>query len=58
LTVGCLKNGSNLSAFEAINDDRESTIGIRQCKYLSKPVVQVHRAIQKRTTGTSTLFNR
>jgi transposase-like protein len=42
------KSGANVSALEAINDDREMPIKIRQCEYLKNVVEQDHRAIQRR----------
>ena len=43
------KSGANLAALEAINDDRETPIRIRQSKYLNNLVEQDHRAIKRRT---------
>jgi len=48
-TVTIDKNGANLAALEAINDDRETPIKIRQSKYLNNLVEQDHRAIKRRT---------
>ncbi|OUL89850.1 DDE-type integrase/transposase/recombinase, partial [Paraburkholderia hospita] len=48
-TVTIDKSGANLAALEAINDDRETPIKIRQSKYLNNPVKQDHRAIKRRT---------
>ncbi|OUL95712.1 DDE-type integrase/transposase/recombinase, partial [Paraburkholderia hospita] len=42
-------SGANLAALEAINDDRETPIRIRQSKYLNNLVEQDHRAIKRRT---------
>ena len=43
------KSGANLAALEAINDDRETPIRIRQSKYINNLVEQDHRAIKRRT---------
>jgi transposase-like protein len=48
-TVAIDKSGANLAALEAINDDRETPIKIRQSKYLNNLVEQDHRAIKRRT---------
>jgi transposase-like protein len=48
-TVTIDKSGANLAALEAINDDREMPIRIRQSKYLNNLVEQDHRAIKRRT---------
>jgi putative transposase len=48
-TVTIDKSGANLAALEAINDDREMPIKIRQSKYLNNVVEQDHRAIKRRT---------
>ena len=48
-TVTIDKSGANLAALEAINDDRETPIKIRQSKYLNNLVEQDHRAIKRRT---------
>ncbi|SIT52099.1 transposase [Paraburkholderia piptadeniae] len=48
-TVTIDKSGANLAALEAINDDRETPIRIRQSKYLNNLVEQDHRAIKRRT---------
>jgi putative transposase len=48
-TVTIDKSGANLAALEAINDDRETPIKIRQSKYLNNVVEQDHRAIKRRT---------
>jgi len=41
-TVIIDKSGANLAALEAINDDRETPIRIRQSKYLNNLVEQDH----------------
>lgn len=43
------KSAANLAALEALNDDRETPIRIRQSKYLNNVVEQDHRAIKRRT---------
>jgi transposase-like protein len=48
-TVTIDKSGANLAALEAINDDRETPIRIRQSKYINNLVEQDHRAINRRT---------
>ncbi|MDB5837883.1 MAG: family transposase [Caballeronia sp.] len=48
-TVAIDRSGANLAALEAINDDRETPIKIRQSKYLNNLVEQDHRAIKRRT---------
>jgi putative transposase len=48
-TVTIDRSGANLAALEAINDDRETPIKIRQSKYLNNLVEQDHRAIKRRT---------
>jgi putative transposase len=48
-TVTIDKSGANLAALEAINDDRETPIKIRQSKYLNNHVEQDHLAIKRRT---------
>ena len=48
-TVTVDKSGANLAALEAINNDREMPIKIRQSKYLNNVVEQDHRAIKGRT---------
>lgn len=48
-TVTIDKSGVNLAALEAINDDREAPIKIRQSKYLNNLVEQDRRAIKRRT---------
>jgi putative transposase len=48
-TITIDKSGANLAALEAINEDRETPIKIRQCKYLNNLVEQDHRAIKRRT---------
>ncbi|MCG5079015.1 IS6 family transposase [Paraburkholderia tagetis] len=48
-TVTIDKSGANLAALEAINNDRETPIKIRQSKYLNNLVEQDHRAIKRRT---------
>ncbi|MFM0631528.1 IS6 family transposase [Paraburkholderia xenovorans] len=48
-TVTIDRSGANLAALEAINDDRETPIKIRQSKYFNNLVEQDHRAIKRRT---------
>ena len=48
-TVTIDKSGANLAALEAVNDDRETPIRIRQSKYPNNLVEQDHRAIKRRT---------
>ena len=48
-TVTIDKSGANLAALEAINNERETPIKIRQSKYLNNLVEQDHRAIKRRT---------
>jgi transposase-like protein len=48
-TVTIDKSGANLAALEALNDDRETPIRIRQTKYLNNVDEQDHRAIKRRT---------
>ena len=48
-TVTIDKSGADLAAIEAINNDRETPIKIRQSKYLNNLVEQDHRAIKRRT---------
>jgi len=48
-TVAIDKSAANLAALEAINDDRETPIKIRQSKYPNNRVEQDHRAIKRRT---------
>ena len=48
-TVTIDKSGSNLSALEAVNAERETPIKIRQNKYLNNIVEQDHRAIKRIT---------
>jgi transposase-like protein len=43
------KSCSNLAALHAVNTERESTITIRQVKYLNNVVEQDHRAIKRIT---------
>ena len=47
-TVTIDKSGANLAALEAINNERETPIKIRQSKYLNNLVEQDHRAIKRR----------
>lgn len=49
MTVTIDKSGANLAALEAINDDRDTPIKIRQSKYLNDIVEQDHRAFKRRT---------
>jgi transposase-like protein len=42
------KSGANLTALQAINDERETPIRVRQVKYLNNIVEQDHRAIKRR----------
>jgi putative transposase len=48
-TVIIDKSRANLAALEAINDDRETPIKIRQSKYLDNLVERDHRTIKRRT---------
>jgi transposase-like protein len=48
-TVTIDKSGANLAALEALNDDRETPIRIRQSKYLNNLIEQDHRPIKRRT---------
>ncbi|MFL9921710.1 IS6 family transposase [Paraburkholderia fungorum] len=48
-TVTTDKSGANLAALEALNDDRETPVRIRQPKHLNNLVKQDHRAIKPRT---------
>ncbi|SIT35922.1 hypothetical protein BN2475_60004 [Paraburkholderia ribeironis] len=48
-TVTIDKSGANIAALEAINDDRETPIRIRQSRYLNNLVGHDHRAIKRRT---------
>jgi transposase-like protein len=43
------KSGANLAGLHAINAERETSIKIRQAKYLNNVVEQDHRAIKRRT---------
>jgi putative transposase len=47
-TVTMDKSGANLAALQAINDERETPIKVRQVKYLNNIVEQDHRAIKRR----------
>ncbi|UIF88077.1 IS6 family transposase (plasmid) [Cupriavidus necator] len=47
-TVTVDKSGANLAALQAINAERETTIKIRQNKYLNNLVEQDHRGIKRR----------
>jgi transposase-like protein len=51
-TVTIDKSGADLAALEAISDDRETPIKIRQSKYLNNLVEKDHRAINRRTRPT------
>jgi putative transposase len=46
-TITVDKSGANLAALEAINDERETPIRIRQNKYLNNIIEQDHRAIKR-----------
>jgi putative transposase len=48
-TVTIDKSGANLAALEAINNDHETPIEIRQSKYINNLIEQDHRAIKRRT---------
>ena len=48
-TVTIDKSGANLAGLHAINAERETSIKIRQAKYLNNVVEQDHRAIKRRT---------
>jgi len=41
------KSGSNKAAIEAINKENDTTIEIRQCKYLNNIIEQDHRFVKK-----------
>jgi transposase-like protein len=43
------ESGANLTALDTLNAKRETTIKIRQNKYLNNVVEQDHRAIKRRT---------
>ncbi len=47
-TVTIDKSGANLAGLHAINGERETSIKIRQAKYLNNVVEQYHRAIKRR----------
>jgi transposase-like protein len=47
-TVTIDKSGANLAGLHAINAERETSIKIRQMKYLNNVVEQDHRAIKRR----------
>ncbi len=42
------KSGANLAGLQAINAERETSIKIRQARYLNNVVEQDHRAIKRR----------
>jgi putative transposase len=48
-TVTIDKSSSNLAALHAVNAERETTIKIRQVKYLNNLIEQDHRAIKRIT---------
>ncbi|MFM0114690.1 IS6 family transposase [Paraburkholderia nemoris] len=48
-TVTIERSGANLAGLHAVNADRETSIRIRQTKYLNNIVEQDHRAIKRRT---------
>jgi putative transposase len=48
-TVTIDKSGANLAALNAVNAERETSIKVRQIKYLNNIVEQDHRAIKRRT---------
>ena len=48
-TVTIDKSGSNLAALHAVNAERETSIKIRQAKYLNNIVEQDHRATKRIT---------
>ncbi|BDC46079.1 hypothetical protein PTKU15_93760 [Paraburkholderia terrae] len=48
-TVTIDKSGANLAALDALNEERQTPIKIRQNKYLNNVVEQDHRAIKRRT---------
>jgi transposase-like protein len=48
-TVTIDKSGANLAGLHVINAERETSIKIRQAKYLNNVVEQDHRAIKRRT---------
>jgi len=41
------RSGANLAALEALNASRETTIKVRQNKYLNNIIEQDHRAIKR-----------
>jgi putative transposase len=56
-TVTIDKSAANLAALEAINDDRETPIKIRQSKYLNNLLEQNHRPIKRRMRPMSEFKN-
>jgi putative transposase len=48
-TITIDKSGANTAAITRYNADHESTINLRQCKYLNNIVEQDHRAIKRMT---------
>ncbi len=43
------KSGANTAAIESYNSEQETTIEIRQCKYLNNVIEQDHRAVKRLT---------
>ena len=43
------KSGANTAAIESYNTEQETTIEIRQCKYLNNVIEQDHRAVKRLT---------
>ena len=54
-TVTIDKSGANLAALEAINNDSETPIEIRQSKYLNNLIEQDHRAIKRSNSTHATV---
>jgi transposase-like protein len=43
------KSGANTAAIESYNSEEETTIEMRQCKYLNNVIEQDHRAVKRLT---------
>jgi transposase-like protein len=43
------KSGANTAAIESYNSEQETTIELRQCKYLNNLIEQDHRAVKRLT---------
>jgi transposase-like protein len=54
-TVTIDKSGANLAALEAINDDRETPIKIRQSKYLNNPTTARARRSTAKLGSTASI---